>query len=422
MYIKPAAAIATLFILQPLILTADELLRRISNQSDTTITNKISSGEKSPMSDREKAGLRGPVQQCTEERTTPAFENFPGTSYVTISKYSPDGKLLQTSIGNSVESAQESSVTYTYDSAGRLLKKTTTNAASPVSESNYQYDQKGRIISITGDPIGTSTFEYDDNGRKTRIVSTPSTPLVPEGTQYMFPMPETEDPYLPIPTGGHVKISYNEQDQPVEWQVSDSNGNLVNRLIRTYAENGRLTELRYTIESHQYLLPAEVQQELMAEPGALEEMLPQLTKLLGEQRNFTRMTYTYDADGRLIEQHHYIGHSMESTTKIVYNDHSDKLEERQFTTGDPNPPKDTQSKEASPGPPFPPQESQVRYSYKYDTFGNWTEQTTPSSASPNYVSVIRRIIVYYSAGDESDRRATHPSGFLQRVSAFFRPI
>ncbi len=37
----------------------------------------------------------------------------------------------------------------------------------------------------------------------------------------MFSMPETEDPYLPIPTGGHVKLSYNEQDQPVEWQVSD---------------------------------------------------------------------------------------------------------------------------------------------------------------------------------------------------------
>jgi YD repeat-containing protein len=263
-----------------------------------------------------------------------------------------------------------------------------------VSESNYQYDQKGRIISITGDPLGNSTFEYDNNGRKTRIVSPPSKPLVPEGTQYMSPMPETEDPYLPIPTGGHVKLSYNEQDQPVEWQVSDANGNLVNRLIRTYDEHGRLTELRYTIESLQYLLPAEVQQELMAEPGAVEEMLPQLTKLLGEQRNFTRMTYTYDIDGRLIEQHHYIGHSMEHTTKIVYNDHSDKLEERQFTTGDPNPPKDSPG-EASQGPPFPPQGSQVRYSYNYDSFGNWTEQAISSSTSLNDATVTRRTIIYY---------------------------
>jgi YD repeat-containing protein len=396
MYIKHTTSIALLFLLQPLILTVNDLPRPANSQSDpaTAITNKTSTGENTPMSDREKVGLRGPVQQCTEERTTPAFENFPGTSYVSISKYSPEGKLLQTSFGNSVESAQESSITYTYDSAGRLLKKTTTNSGSPVSESNYQYDRKGRISSIAGDPLGDSTFEYDDNGHKTRLVSAPSKPLVPEGTQYMFPMPETEDPYLPIPTGGHVKISFNEQDQPVEWQVSDANGNLLNRLIRTYDANGRLAELRYTIESLQYLLPAEVQQELMAEPGAVEEMLPQLTKLLGEQRNFTRMTYTYDSDGRLIEQHRYIGHSMEETTKIVYNDHSDKLEERQSTAGDPNPPRDSQSGDASQRPPFPPQESQVRYSYKYDTFGNWTEQAISSSTSPNDATVTRRSIIY----------------------------
>jgi YD repeat-containing protein len=133
----------------------------------------------------------------------------------------------------------------------------------------------------------------------------------------------------------------------------------------------------------------------MAEPGAVEEMLPQLTKLLGELRNFTRMTYTYDIDDRLIEQHHYIGHSMEQTTKIVYNDHSDKLEERQFTTGDPNPPRDSQSGEASQGPLFPPQESQVRYSYKYDAFGNWTEQAISSSTSPSDATVTRRTITYY---------------------------
>jgi YD repeat-containing protein len=373
----------------------NDLPRPASTQSDPTVTNKTSSGENTSMSDREKAGLRGPVQQCTEERTTPAFENFPGTSYVSINKYSPEGKLLQTSIGNSVESAQESSINYTYDSAGRLLKKTTTNSGSPVSESNYQYDQKGRIISITGDPLGNSAFEYDDNGRKTRIVPSPSKPLVPEGTQHMFPMPETEDPYLPLPTGGHVKLSYNEQDQPVEWQVSDANGNLVNRLIRTYDENGRVAEIRYTIENFLFSLPADAQQQFLAEPGAFEGITRGFTELLGEQRNFMRMTYAYDSDGRLIEQHRYIGHSMEETTKIVYNDHSDKLEERQFTTGDPNPPRDSQSGEASQGPPFPPQESQVRYSYKYDTFGNWTEQAISSSTSAKDATVTRRSIIYY---------------------------
>ncbi len=394
MYIKPTAAIAILFVLQPLILTAYDLPRPANNQSDPTVTDKISTGENAPMSDREKAGLHGPVQQCIEERTTPAFENFPGTSYVSITKYSPEGKLLQTSFGNSVESAQESSTTYTYDSAGRLLKITTTNSGSPVSESNYQYDQKGRIVSITGDPLETSTFEYDDNGRKTRIVSSgrKSAPAL-GSTAISFSVLEQDDLYLPIP-GGQAKTLFNERGQSVESQILDANGNLVNRLIRTYDENGRLTESRYTIENFLSSLPAEAQQQLMAESGAAEEMAAQLTKLLGEQRNFMRMTYTYDADGRLIEQHQYTGYAMEGTTTITYNDHSDKLEEHTFTTGDPNPPRDSQSSEPqSSGPPA--QESQVRYSYKYDTFGNWTEQAISPFTSPNDATVTRRTIIFY---------------------------
>jgi hypothetical protein len=85
---------------------------------------------------------------------------------------------------------------------------------------------------------------------------------------------------------------------------------------------------------------------------------------------------------------------MEGTTKITYNDHSDKLEECQFTTGDPNPPRDAQSGEPQSAAP-PSQESQVRYSYKYDTFGNWTEQAISSSTSPNDATVTRRTLIYY---------------------------
>ena len=107
-----------------------------------------------------------------------------------------------------------------------------------------------------------------------------------------------------------------------------------------------------------------------------------------------RITYTYDADGRLIEQHQYTGYAMEGTTKITYNDHSDKLEEHTFTAGDPNPPRDSQSGEPQSAAP-PTQESHLRYSYKYDTFGNWTEQAISPSTSPNDATVTRRTIIYY---------------------------
>jgi YD repeat-containing protein len=211
----------------------------------------------------------------------------------------------------------------------------------------------------------------------------------------MFPMPEGEDPYLPIPTGGHAKISFNEQDQTAEWQVLDAKGNLLNRLIRTYDQNGRVAEIRYTIENLLYSLPAEAQKEFLAEPGAALQLMQGLTALLGEQRNFTRTTFTYDDAGQLIEKHHHTGYSLETTTKITYNDHSDKLEEHETTTGDPNPPGDAQSGQATSRAPFPKQESDVRYVYKYDNFGNWTEQRTNTPTSANDVSIIRRTIVYF---------------------------
>jgi YD repeat-containing protein len=397
MYIKPTAAIALLLPLQPLILTGEELPRRISHQSDPAITNKASAGEKSAMSDRDSAGLRGPVQQYTEEHTNPAVENFPAWTYSITNKYSPEGRILQSTTANSLESGrQEFSTTYTYDSMGRLLKKTSTNPDSPASESKYNCDENGRIISITG-PMRTSTFEYDDKGRKSRIVSpsSESESLLPAGVAYEFSNPEEEDPYLPIPAGGHATILFNEQDQPVEWLVSDANGNLLNRLIRTYDEHSRLAELRYTMENILLTLPAEAQQQFLAEPGAAEQLAKQFAEFLGEQRNFMKVTYSYDADGRLTEKHTHMGPSMETIAKIAYNDHSDKSEEHTTTINDANPSGGAQSGQASSGAPPSPQKVETRYSYTYDNFGNWTEQRTSSPTCSNDVSVIRRTIVYY---------------------------
>ena len=48
------------------------------------------------MSDREKAGLRGPVQQCTEGTLFLQLRIFPLATYFTTTKYNPeDGRILQ---------------------------------------------------------------------------------------------------------------------------------------------------------------------------------------------------------------------------------------------------------------------------------------------------------------------------------------
>src|SRR5712664_1497194 len=57
-----------------------------------TETQNLSSPRRNtPVSDRQKAGLRGPARTCIEEYNLPA-----GKKYWTTTEYSPDGTLLTT--------------------------------------------------------------------------------------------------------------------------------------------------------------------------------------------------------------------------------------------------------------------------------------------------------------------------------------
>jgi YD repeat-containing protein len=212
----------------------------------------------------------------------------------------------------------------------------------------------------------------------------------------MFPLPERADPFLPIPAGGQVKTFFNDTDQPVEWQVVDASGNLLNRLIRSYDAKGRVTEVSYPLENSPMSLPEEDRQQFLAEPGTEEEFAKQLVKLLGAKKEFVRTTYAYDAKGRLAERRCCIGRSMEMVTTTTYNDHSDKLEESSTTFGDPNQPRNEGTGEfPATGPVTTSRQSQMRYSYKYDSYGNWTEQSASPTPSPEQVTVVRRTIKYF---------------------------
>src|SRR6266480_2485577 len=68
------------------------------------------------MSDREKAGLHGPVRTCVEETPLPD-----GKSHLTTTEYDPDGRLLTFRSTNS--DGTKWIVTRTYDADGRLTKK-----------------------------------------------------------------------------------------------------------------------------------------------------------------------------------------------------------------------------------------------------------------------------------------------------------
>jgi YD repeat-containing protein len=286
-------------------------------------------------------------------------------------------------------------------SFGRLLK-TTSTGSSPVTDTNYTYDEKGRLLGISTGPEETTVFSYDDRGGiRTRITkSNASDALISSGTAYSFSAMEVEDPLLPMPAGGQVITLFDELERPAEWQVFNANGNLTNRLIRSYDAQGRVLETSYTMENFALNLPPDFQQQLLAEPGAAEEMAKELTKLFGSKREFTRMTYRYDTKGRLVEKRHKVGSTfMEMVTKTAYNEHSDKSEERTTTFGDPNPQNGGPDAPTAAASGTPSQDFLASYSYVYDDVGNWTEQTISAQSTlggPFVVSsVTRRTITYY---------------------------
>jgi YD repeat-containing protein len=126
----------------------------------------------------------------------------------------------------------------------------------------------------------------------------------------------------------------------------------------------------------------------------------EITRLLGSKQEFMRMTYQYDPEGRLVEKRMHVGSTfMQMITRSAYNDHSDKIEERTTTFGDPNPQNGGADAPTAVASGTASQDSLVLYSYKYDNVGNWIEQRMSAQSAPGapFVesTVTRRTITYY---------------------------
>jgi YD repeat-containing protein len=354
-------------------------------------------------SDREKAGLRGPVEQCFEETITPPGPDYPESRFSSTIKYDLVGRRLHFS--STLTNGSKSLASYIYDSKGHLQKTTSSEPSGPVIETNYTntYDEQGRLIGITGDGEQSLAFQYDDQGRKTRIVTSELKPS-PSGTDPRPAMAisiENGDLSWPPPVGGHVKTLFNERDQPTETQVYAANGHLTSRLVRRYDATGREAESNFVIENIvESIVPAEHLEQLMAEPGAMEEMKKQLMQFRMLQ-GATRYSCIYDAEGRVAEKHVCFGAYPEMITKVAYNDHGDKIEEHTTTLGDWNPMDSAEGDESSStesDSPWP-QGSESRYRYQYDSYGNWTEQTISYGSGTNGLFIISAVrhqtITYY---------------------------
>ncbi|MFL6439641.1 MAG: cell division protein ZapA [Terriglobales bacterium] len=347
------------------------------------------------MSEREQNGLRGLVKTCVDERSYPAASAGDGTElperkYSYSTEYDVAGHIIETRSGES--SGKDWVTRNTYDGSGRLLKRAWGKDGGPLHEAIYTYDAQGRLLNTRG-PGNTdsSSFHYDEHGRKTKVQVSRAEDYKPNVGIAGSPF-ESADQAPNLPGGGTATTIYDENDRPNEIQVRNADGELVTRALRTYDSQGRVSDEKQIMESMAALMPAAQLQKILDESGASREQFQQeLTRLMGGHDGPTAMGYTYDSQGRVKEMHRRIFNEDEHT-EITYNDHGDKLAEIMRTTklgGD----------EAEQNTPGPPSYNETVYSYRYDTHGNWTEQTVSWRSTPDGAlqksTVTRRTLTYY---------------------------
>jgi YD repeat-containing protein len=346
------------------------------------------------MTDRGKAGLRGPVETVLNEQT---FSGADGQQFLmsTTREYAPDGRILEQRTRNSDGSIWVMS--YTYYADGRLLKTVSGKVGSDAdSQTSYLYDDARRLVEVeSGDNVKMS-YQYDEKGRKSVTESYDSKPLPPH-TAYAAHWEGTDLGFAPSP-GGTLTTSYNEQGVATGADFHDADGTLVGHIVRKFNAEGRVIAEEQVADAPQVNLPEEIRSKLNP-----EQMKSVGTMIAGMQNSV--ISYSYDAQGRVTERHRSGGVFGELVTVTTYNDHGDKASECETTVmrSDTGPWNLTEAgafvPAEKPNPPQPPLSSETQYAYQYDQYGNWTEQTIVSRSQPDEAfrpgTVIRRKLTYY---------------------------
>jgi hypothetical protein len=320
-----------------------------SAQRPVDIDPPLPSSERQDLhaTDRENAGLRGPVSVNIEEGLF-----YPGDSkHVTTTKYSPDGKLL-----------------------------------TPRTD-----------FTSVPEPAGHVEVRYDEQGIKTTIQTFDSKTPVELSHFYgeRFSPWDSAAQGGGVPEGGNVTTLYDQNNQAAELQIRGADGTIILRFVRTYNANGRVTEEKMIWENPAaYILDnlPEIDRDKKS-PEELKHTVAIGSFVLTRTKAQMGAFYTFDEQNRLVKTVER-NEIVEKTTTITYNDHGDKVETRAIfadigaiegsghlkydETGNVISFEQDARSAAYSGPPrF--NGYTVRYVYQYDSFGNWIQRTSTVS-------------------------------------------
>jgi hypothetical protein len=318
--------------------------------------------------DREQAGLRGPVRTYMDfngDETEPMFG----------AEYSLDGRLL--------------------------LRWHRRGSPGSRAETVYSYDDKGRMVSVTNpdDVKYRDEIQYDDQGRKTKVRT-----VLPRLEHKHFAIDvsgifELTEEGVGLIGGGTITTHYNPNDQPIESLVRDAQGELLTRIVHEYNAEGRLIRDSLVQESFEWrdsmidsIIPEEHRNQL---PHYREMFRKQMKEALARGPSFFKSaerSHVYDQEGRPTEHHLTMG-SLRQDVTVSYNEHGDVVRSVILQSG-------TLDGRASPMTSDSSTGVEWVYQYdKYDNSGNWIEKRSTfakkGAASSSEETVHRRALTYY---------------------------
>jgi len=342
------------------------------------------------MSDRDRRGLRGHVKSCVEDRTfgmrTAEGKRYPESHSEHTTEFDIEGRISTISYGNSDGSGWVTG--FNYDASGRLLKTTSGVESGAMKETTYFYDSSGRLQDIRDEtrPNNPITFTYDEHGRKTKTEVSRPEDYQPNTAIAGSPF-EVADRAPNLPGGGSATTFYDEHDRATEVEVRDGQGKLVSRALRRYDAAGLVVEELQVLDSPETLIPSDLRAKMIEESGVsadelMQELRAQLTNLMSGESGPHSVFYRYDAEGRVIQ-----------TNRRVFN-HQDEIDSTYNELGD-----IASEVTRSTLPEGSPSFSEVRYSYRYDHHGNWTEQELSYRNSPDgefqFSTIVKHTLTYH---------------------------
>ena len=353
------------------------------------------------MSDLARWELRGPVRTLRTQfaEWNPEARDWWPLKNRSVATFRTDGQLSEIEHHNPDGSVPRE--VRVYDDAGRLTEDQWWSNDVLTRRVVHTYDVGGRSASaVTVDADGTKheieRYEYGESGRKTKVVFLP----VPEtsgatcstgscGTMYGV---EGTDVAYSAPGATTSTTTYDQHERPSEVTFHDANDALVSRVVFSRDQDGRVLSERMEFAGPGGLLGPAFDANVPADERA---SMIELLKTVFDDQTFSLATYAYDEKGRRIEAIRRMGKLSEERVTVCYDDFDNRVEEVRSDVNREMRMDDGVVKTEEK----PSHVQHVRFEYRYDTHGNWTERIVSQRLEPNAderpSNIERRTITYY---------------------------